>query len=156
MIFYTIAFMMVPIHMVRAPWYEGSFFNIKFPDFIAKTPKATVLLAYSAYTLNVDPRPLSYLIPFFPPEWRIIGIPFENEKFVLSDEERQKMNALINRNPSNYYLLTMERNMPELYRAAKELDLLPYGKCEYIFDDRQRMTHEKTLMCPAIKNEIKI
>jgi len=151
MIFYTIAFMMVPIHMVRAPWYEASFFNVKLPDFIAKTPKATVLLAYSAYTLSVDPRPLSYLIPFFPPEWRIIGIPFVDEKFILSNEEQQKMSSLINKNSANFYLLTMERNMRELYRAGKELGLSSYGQCEYIYDDRQRMTHEKTLICPVTK-----
>ena len=77
-IFYVLIFALIPIAAIRAPWYEADFFNVKLPGIVKQTPKATVLMAFPAYALYTHPRPQTYLIPFFPQQWRFVGIPFAN------------------------------------------------------------------------------
>lgn len=139
-----------PIARIRAPWYETSFFNVKMPASVTNTPEATVLMAFPAYVLNVNPRPQSYLIPFFPFAWHFIGIPFLNEKYML-DKHTVKTITTKLENPKILFLLTTDRNMPELFKAAGKFGLSPNGKCEKITSDRQAVTHQDVLLCPIRK-----
>jgi hypothetical protein len=135
--------------MIRVPWYDSSYFDLKLPDAVSHTPKATVLMAYPAYSGNRDPRPQQYLIPFFPSQWHFIGIPFLNEKYVADVKTTANILARIQTEKNKIYLLTSDANMPELYQAAKQFNLVPNGKCEKIYSDRQWVTHQDTLLCPV-------
>jgi len=149
MLFFALLFTLSPIPMVRAPWYDNTFFNVKLPAFVENTPNATVLIAYSAYVLNADPRPQSYLIPFFPKQWRFIGVPLLHEKIFLDAAAFNLIQAKLTNDTHEKYLLTSDRNMPELYKAARLWGLTPNGKCEEIESDRQVVTHQKVLLCPV-------
>ena len=142
-----IIYSLIPIYGIRAPWYDKTFFNIKFPPTIANTEKATVLIAYSAYALTLDPRPQSYLIPYFPKAWNFIGIPMSKEKYLLNETTIKNIQTRIVDISHPIYLLTSDRNMPELYRAASLFGYKQDGQCEKIFSDRQAITHQQTLLC---------
>jgi hypothetical protein len=151
-ILYTIIFTMLPASSIRMARYDTNYLNLKLPSFIANTHNALVLIAYPAYALNTNPRPLSYLIPLLPLQWRFIGMPFIDEQFHLPDTiSAKKIAAIINEYHNNIYLLTTKRNMPEFYRAANQFGLVHNGLCEAIYDDRQYITHENTLICPVKK-----
>jgi hypothetical protein len=142
-----------PIPMIRAPWYETSFFNVKLPTFVTHTPAATVLIAYPAFVRNTDPRPQAYLIPFFPTDWRFIGMPLLNEKTLLDAKTIHTIRNKLAHSSQPFYLLTSDRNMPELYRAAQLFVLSPAGLCEKIFSDRQAVTHQQVLLCPVLQSK---
>lgn len=148
-IFYTLFFFMAPIHMVRMRWYNDSFFNIKFPASIKHQTQAMVLMSFTSYVYDLDPRPQIYLIPFFPPKWRFVGIPFLHEKYDLDKNTADKIQLLIHGYRDKIYLLTTDLNMPELYRAAIKFNLIPDGSCERISSDRQKMTPYHVLLCPV-------
>ncbi len=154
LIFYTLFFFMTPIPVARAPWYEAHFFNVKLPPSVTKTPDAMVLIAYSVYLngkpwLDANPRPQAYLIPYFPPRWRFVGVPFGHEKYLEDPMLNEKLHKLIQTYPHNIYLLTSDVNMPELYRVAQYIGLVQAGMCEKIFSDRQKLTQQNVLLCPV-------
>src|SRR5262249_19522782 len=119
-IFYMLIFSLSPIPMVRASWYDTSFFNVRLPPSVANTPKATVLVTYTAYVMDLDPRPQSYLIPFFPKAWRFIGIPFWREKYLSETSVTKQILTKLHDDKNKIYLLTANINMPALYQAARE------------------------------------
>jgi hypothetical protein len=149
-IFYILFSSMVPVPMVRATWYRATYFNVKLPNSIYYTPKATVLMAYPAYVADTNPRPQSYLIHFFPRTWRFIGIPFLHEKYFHDEKAAKKIRQLINEGHDKIYLLASDINMPELHRVARIFNLIPSSKCEKIYSDRQKITHQDVLLCPTI------
>jgi hypothetical protein len=142
-----------PIEMIRAHWYEGSFFNVQTPEFVKQTPRAIVFMAYPEYALERDPRPQTYLVPFFPREWIFVGIPFSRNKFSsLSAIDYEKINSRLVANKKNpFYLLTAGKSMPQLYLAAKNFGFVTNGNCEKILSDRQRISNEDVLICPISK-----
>lgn len=154
LLFYLLFFFMSPIMVVRAPWYQTTFFNVKLPDSVFKKNEALVLMAYSVYMkgkpwLDANPRPQAYLIPYFPSQWRFVGIPFGHEKYLEDTQLAQKIHQLIQTPPQPIYLLTSDVNMLELYRAAHSFGLTKAGACEKIFSDRQKMTGQAVLLCPV-------
>jgi hypothetical protein len=150
-IFLALMLTLSPIPMIRAPWYDTTFFNVQLP---ASLPdQATVLIAYPAYVLNTNPRPQSYLIPFFPAKWRFIGIPLLNEKLFLDAAAMNIIQSKLNQRTEKMYLLTSDRNMPELLKAAFNFHLAPDGECEKIYSDRQAVTHQNVLLCPIVQTQ---
>lgn len=149
--FYALIAFLTPIPMIRAPWYETSFFNVQLPPTVTNTTSATVLIAYTAYVLDNNPRPQSYLIPFFPATWRFIGIPFWHQRYLFENKVNDKIVAELHKREDNIYLLTSDLNMPALYQAALSFGLKPNGACENIFSDRQAVTHQETLLCPVTR-----
>ncbi len=153
-IFYTLFFFMSPIPVARARWYDTTFFNIKLPPVVQETHEAVVLVAYSVYMqgkpwLDVNPRPQAYLIPFFPPHWRFIGIPFGHGKYLADQTLEQKIYSITNIRAQRIFLLTSNVDMPELYRVAASFGLIQAGSCEKIYSDRQKMTDQDVLLCPV-------
>lgn len=151
-IFYSMVFLMQPIKMIRASWYGNSFFDVKLPAVAGKFESAVVMTAYPAYAGDRDPRPQSYLVPFFPSHWRFVGIPFWHGK-PLSDQfdDHQQIKKLLKQN-FPVYLMTSDVNMPELLRTAKNYyGLLASGPCEFVVSDRQKITNQKVLLCPVSK-----
>lgn len=151
-VFYSIIFFMVPCPVIRAPWYGATQFNVHLPSYATQSDKGTVITAYSAFLLSVNPRPQFYLIPFFAPGWHFTAIPFCDEKSCIDAFNRKKIAAYLNKSPPPFYLLTSENAMPELYRAALEFNLYPAGPCATIPSDRQRVTYLEAWMCPVTKN----
>lgn len=149
-IFYGLLVVMSPIPMIRAPWYDRSFFNVRLPKEIKNIPNATVLMTYTAYVMNRDPRPQTYLIPFFPSGWRFIGVPFWNQKYLSAQTTTRDIAAHLPGKGNKIFLLTSDINMPELYHSARKFGLVPDGKCEKIFSDRQAVTHLNVLLCPVV------
>lgn len=147
---YLLLFSMMTTPMIRIQWYDSSFFDLKLPDSVSRTPNATVLMAYSVYSFNRDPRPQQYLIPLFPAQWHFIGIPFQDEKYAYDAKTATQILAQIDKEKNQLYLLTSDSNMPELYRIAKLFNLVPHGNCEKIISDRQLVTHQDTLLCPVV------
>lgn len=151
MVFYSLFFFMVPIAMIRASFYQSTFFNVKIPQSVNATPKALVLIAYGSFMKDIDPRPQAYLIPFFPASWQFIGIPFWSEKYSADKPITEKIRELIHHYHEKIFLLTADKNMPELYHTAEQFGLLPAGSCEIIESDRQKLSNQKVLLCPVAK-----
>ena len=61
--------------------------------------------------------------------WRFIGIPFLKENICWISTIKKIHHLLANKNGPTY-LLTSDRNMPELYKAVRLLGLVQNGKCE--------------------------
>lgn len=135
--------------MIRARWYDTSYFNIHMPDSIKNVADATVLIAYPAYAEDRDPRPQSYLIPFFPQNWHFIGTPFWRGAYLAEINTSSALYKKIYANEHPIYLLTSDYNMPELYHLAARLNLQPNGPCESITSDRQVVAHQQVLLCPV-------
>jgi hypothetical protein len=137
---------MLPSSMVRAPWYEGSYFNVTLPAFVQETKQATVLVAFPAFAINTFPRPQTYLIPFFPPEWRFVGISFLRHDYTVP----HALPALA-KSQQTLYLLGSPEYIPMLYHIAEKLDFRVRQACYAINSDRQAMTHEAMLLCAVKK-----
>ncbi len=146
-IFYSLIILLSPIPMVRAPWYDTSFFNVRLPQSVYSTPKATVLITYTAYVMDQNPRPQSYLIPFFPSQWHFIGVPFWHERYLSDHAVSQQITSHLHHAEGKIYLLSSDMNMPAFYQAAQKFGLIPAGKCEKILSDRQAVTHQNVLLC---------
>jgi len=143
--------MVLPIS-VRMPRYETSFFNVKLPYGIDRIKNATVLIAYPEYALNNVPKPQTYLIPFFPHNWRFLGIPFTNEhRAALHSIDKKKILERVSFYDKPFYLLTSGESMHELKQVAASLGLMQIGDCKNIYSDRQMASRSETLLCPAIK-----
>jgi hypothetical protein len=137
---------------VRWPMYQNSYFNVAMPASIAKTQNALVLVSYSDYAQFWDPRPQTYLIPFFPSAWRFVGIPFNTEKKTfLAPSDLLKIKQLIASQPENFYFLTSKETLSEFYNVSVQLGLQANGPCEEINSDRQLISHTDTLLCPLTK-----
>jgi hypothetical protein len=136
----------------RYPLYKQSYFNVEMPGFVSKTPDALVLMAYPDYANYLEPRPLTYLIPFFPEAWRFIGIPIsETKQTFLAPNELLKIKQLITQNQVNLYMITGDGSLTSLYKVANALGLKGAGFCETIHSDRQLISRQNTYICPLTK-----
>jgi hypothetical protein len=145
---------MYPCELVRAPWYESTYFNVRFPSIVANTPAALTLTPYPLFLssksyINHNPRPQTYLVPMFPAQWRFIGVPVWNEQYFADTTTDTKINSLVHQYSGRIFLLAPQPYMPKLYKIVKNFDLTPDGKCEQINSDRQDMTHENLWLCPV-------
>lgn len=150
-LFYSLLYFLSPLSVIRMTCNQPSFFNVKLPAHIEQIPKAAVFISYPVLVKNPDPRPLSYLIPFFPKDWRFIGIPFLGNQYL----EKEKDKKIILQTLKNYrqpiYLITQEDYVAVFYSALKQFNLKPDGSCEKITSDRQKVTGHHTLLCPLSK-----
>jgi hypothetical protein len=154
-IFSILVIFMVPIPMIRAPWYGKNYLNVTLPSWVKTTPAAMVLMAYPAYALYTNPRPQTYLIPFFPKQWHFIGVPFINENQYAYDKKiAHAIQTRVERYQGLFYVLSPENNVSELLRVAKGWGLSASGPCHDIMSDRQRITHERVLICPVSRKII--
>lgn len=137
----------------RLCWWLGTdYFDVKIPQQIKATNEAMVLMPYSMYARSNDPRPQTYLIPYLPPNWHFIGIQFHQHNYISPDERvNMKIRKMINDFYGNFYVLSVEYTLPELYRAAKKLGLLPQGHCQRIFSHRQFVNNANVLICAMKK-----
>ncbi len=137
----------------RYPVYHHSYFNVILPKFVAQTPTALVLMSYPEYAISLEPRPLTYLIPFFPAAWRFVGIPMSGKKATfLAPDELMKIKQLIQQNTAKFYLTTGEGMQASMYKVAAALGLQAAGECEMIHSDRQFISQQNTYICPLKKN----
>ena len=146
-VFARIVLTLFPMPMVRARWYDHSFFNVQLPPAVAKLSQGTVLVAYTAYVMDLDPRPQSYLIPFFPSGWHFIGVPFWHGQYLDEKQTEVLLRKKLQAAPPPFYLLTSDFNMPTLEKTARALGYTREGDCLQITSDRQRLTHQETLLC---------
>lgn len=153
-IFCIFIFLLFPTMIPRARWYTTDFFNIKFPDFIQTIPQADVLITYPVL-VTIDPRPQSYLIPYFPPNWRFIGVPFAGKQYVADKKTNESIRNQIVNSHSKIFILTTDFTLPSLYKLAATFDLLPAGNCTTITSDRQYLTFQDVLLCPMQKVQIR-
>lgn len=140
---------LIPMPMVRTPWYGQSFFNVQLPKSITNLPTGTVLVAYTAYVMDLDPRPQSYLIPFFPSQWHFIGVPFWKEHYLQDPATHALLIKKLRQAPQPVYLLTSDFNMPTLEKTARGFGYTRAGACLLIKSDRQFLTHQETWLCPV-------
>jgi len=151
-VYYFIAYLMSPLPMIRVPWYDASYFNIQLPHSIKNINQATVLMTYTAYVRDRNPRPQTYLIPFFPTHWQFLGIPFWDEHYLQDEQHKKTIIEKIEQTKNPIYLLTAETQMHALLDAAKGFNLKQNGRCDIIESDRQLMTPYKVLLCPVRKS----
>lgn len=152
LVFYIMAAFMQPIPVVRAHDYGDQFFNVHLPKPVHASPNAMVLIAYTAYVRDSNPRPQTYLIPFFPPQWRFVGVPFWQEQLLEDNVTIEKIRALVAQYPKDIYLLTSDRNMPALLLAAQRFGLQPDGVCDPITSDRQQVSNQGVLLCHVTRS----
>ena len=153
----TIFFLMIilntrPTGMMRVSYYGKTFFDIRFPKSISQTPRALVLMAYPVYALNNQPKPQTYLIPFFKHTWQFAGIPFmDTTNTLMTTDEIKNIRHIVNHYHGPIYLLSSKGSMDALYKVAKRFSLIAYGPCEKIRSDRQIVSNIDTLICPVMK-----
>lgn len=150
-IFTAMLLLMKPIPMVRNYQFSESYFNVTLPSITTQLTHATVLMAYPAFVNKADPRPQTYLIPFFKKEWQFIGIPFWDRKYLFDESSHQKINEYVSHANHPIFLLTTDVDIKNLYHAAYRFGLKPNGSCEFITSDRQSITHLSVLLCPVKK-----
>lgn len=146
--FYIIILFMRPTEMIRMPDYSGTFFNTKLPAVTKKLSEATVLIAYSAFAYTAEPRPQSYLIPFFPDRWRFIGIPISDHAVDLTANDEKRISDLL-KNSKHIFLLSSDYSMPSLRQVALRFNLQATGACDRVVSDRQKITNQDVLLCPV-------
>jgi glycosyltransferase involved in cell wall biosynthesis len=142
-LYFLLATTMVPMQMIRLSAAGHDYFQVSLPAFVKQQPSATVLVAYPAYALDIEPRPQTYLIPFFPKDWRFIGIPFLHGKVMMSKELKQMMQEA---HPP-FYVLSPSAFVASMQNAAKEFNLKAKGPCADISSERTRITHEGVRLC---------
>lgn len=146
---YSIIFFMKPAITARLFWYQGSFFNVSLPSFVKEKNNAYVLMAYPAYGLELEPRPQFYLIPFFPTSWHFIGIPLQQNQYLMDKQTILKTRLLLQKAHS-VFLLANDVSIPKLYQVAFEVyHLQKFGLCHFVQSDRQRVTLQNILLCPV-------
>lgn len=148
---YTIAFVMTPRTTVRNFNYQTDYFNVRLPPIVKTTPEAIVLISYTAYVNDLDPRPQTYLIPFFPKTWSFIGVPFWHRTYLRSpDALTSTLNRLADDKP--IFILSPDLILPAFMDAAKVMHLELAGPCQPITSDRVSITHQRVLLCPMKKD----
>lgn len=145
-LFMTLALAMRPTKMIRARWYQTDFFNIQLPTVVSDTPAATVLIALPAYALERDPRPQSYLIPYFPARWQFIGIPFQQHKLHATQAWLNTIQTHLNKTQP-IYLLAPTSVLNEFNESIEQFKLNATNRCYPITSDRQRLSNESVWLC---------
>lgn len=151
--FSALFFFMQPCVTVRAPWYQTSYFNVKFPK-LPLTQTTTVITAFSYLNQDLDPRPQFYLLPFFPKHWRFIGLPFQNQRYFEEPSIELNIQKFLSEKTKAYYLLASNLDMPELIQTMKRFHFTLVNTCYEITSDRQRISNLKTLLCPIAINSV--
>ena len=105
------------------------------------------MVAYTAYVMDLDPRPQSYLIPFFPQGWHFIGAPFWRGQYLQDGNTQAILQKKLREAPRPIFLLTSDFIMPQLEKTARQLGYRRVGPCLKITSDRQRLTNQETLAC---------
>jgi hypothetical protein len=119
------------------------------PPAIQNTQQSLVLIAYSAYALTNEPKPQSYLIPFFPSGWHFIGIPFSDlTPAHLQPNEYVKITNIIRHTHSRIYILATNKVIPSFYLATNAFGLAPDDHCQDIASSRQLISNSETWICP--------
>lgn len=149
---YAMVMFMIPMVNAREPWYTTSYFDQEIPVVTQKIAQATVLIGYPAFTMTNDPRPQMFLIPFFPPKWRFVGVPFADFKYDAADKIAQNKIANIIRDTTQpIFLLTPVNFKEEFFRIAKRFHLQAAGKCDYLPSHRAVMAQHPVQLCPVKK-----
>lgn len=143
-IYFAIGALMIPTNAIRDKWFSDTYFNIQLPHYLKTSQKETVLVSFSAGALNADPRPQTYLIPYFPKNWQFIGIPFIHNQYSMPQDI---IDIFHHFTQDHIYLLSSENSMTGLYKAAQELGFKDKKHCEKILSDRQKVTGQDTLLC---------
>ena len=138
---------MHPAEPIRAPWYGTSYFNVVLPLTAQHASHAMVLMPVSAYSLQLMPRPQTYLIPLLPKKWRYLGIPFQGESYRLNAQ----MSASIDGFNGRLFVLASSDYLPAMTLIAKQLGLIRDGVCADITSDRQKVSYENVKLCPFKK-----
>lgn len=137
----------------RVKYYGEDYFNVRMPSSITQIPEALVLTPYTIFARSNDPRPQAYLIAFLPKNWRYIGIPFHQEKFVSPGAEvLSEIEQRIAMNKQPIFLLTVEESMRDLMQAARLFHLRrDHNPCSQIFSERQLVNQSNVLLCGVVK-----
>ncbi len=140
---------MASTHMVRAPWFQGSYFNVSMPSWVKQEKSAALILVpYPAYAFYVNPRPLTYLLPFLPQQWRVAGVPFLQSQYEVPAQVNQFVQRV---QPAILYVLGSPDSLPKMQKIAANLGFSKTVQCGNITDDRQAMTHETISICKLKK-----
>lgn len=150
MVFYSILFFLVPLPMVRAPWYQGDFFNVQLPKMVSEKKNALVFMTYTAYVMDIDPRPQTYLIASFPRHWRFVGVPFWHGEYLQDEQSAMLIKKMLTNYDGDIYLLTSQMTMPIFSRAMQQFGLRVDGECSPIISDRQKISNEEVSLCKAV------
>lgn len=140
----------IPSEPVRMLSYKGTFFNVELPKTLSQTPTATVLITYSPFALSLNPRPHSYLIPFFPKTWHFIGIPFQENNYAfdpVTDHALKKRIQKELQHSRSLFLLTDEPYMSAFQKTAKHFGANGIKTCYPIQSDRIAIAHQSVLLC---------
>lgn len=144
LLFFFMTFCMMTAPMVRMPWYQADYFHVQMPAHIENTKEAIVLMPISAYAFGTWPRPQFYLIPFFPPKWRFVGIPFSGKTYAVPANVANLLKQPLSQ---PVFALASPEYMSIMRRIARQAGMKPAGACAAISSDRQIVTNEDVLLC---------
>lgn len=153
-ILYIIALTMYPRNFpLRVPHYTKDYLSITIPESVKKTHDAMVLLVFSAYALEYQPRPAAYVIPYLPSQWKFVGLGCLKGKFDFSTNQADHIRELIKNHQHSFYVLTGAYNISAIYTMAHKLGLRESGPCSKIYSERQSFTGN-VYICPLEKISI--
>lgn len=151
-IFVTLNFFMQPVSTPRMQEFGITYFNVQLPKSINEVDNALVLIAHPVPVINANPRPQSYLIPFFPHTWQFIGVPFIGNKFIYNSNVMTYIQHKIKPH-SPVYLLTTNFNLSAFLKVLPQFGLEKANTCEKVNSDRLSYTGENAWLCPLrVKN----
>lgn len=107
----------------RGTWTDDSYFGFKIPPSVHQIKNGLVLLPTKNYEfVDVWPLSLSYIIPFFPPDWRFIGVPYPN---ITIENTSTEISKRISQHKGPLYYLTSNFEMPTFITTLTTFKLYP-------------------------------
>src|SRR3990167_483831 len=164
-LFYVIFVAVWPIYRERVHFFGKDYFNVTLPGFAYQYQDAMVLTVTSnfagKFANETEILPIlaakkalrspavllqTYVIPYFPPKTRFVGVTIMDDHYAISLPAKK----LIAEHQGHFYLLTSRRNMPSFLRFAQVLGLQKNGACGKVLSDRLRLPHMRNsavLLC---------
>lgn len=146
--YYFIVHTMIIVYFGRSYWSNQPYWGVHMPASSAIVSQAMVVYPSDVLPAKYvkPPSPLSYLIPFFPKDWRFVGVNYGMPGRCHVAPELQQM-------VSNYkgpiYMMATTADLAALDCRAAYMGLQRQTPCERIPNVRDK--YDDTLLCPAKK-----
>ena len=134
----------------RAPWSNDNYFGIHLPsNFTNRQPGTVYFPTYDYRNLNTMPLSLAYLIPFFPENWRFVGVPFMRDSAVniLSDDIKNKITQTIG--PT--YIMVTTNQFDFFLRMTSQAKIRLGNQCDEIKIGHGIHRYHQVVLCKMQK-----
>lgn len=142
---FLLIFFIVPVYAPRTYHFNETFFNVKIPVQIQTIKNAVVLISHPMPIVDPEPRPQTYLIPYFPKSFQFIGVPFVADRYIADSSVAKIIGEY--QKYKNLYVLTTGQHLPHFDAVLSQFHLRRTGECYVIRSDRLSFTGQKAYFC---------